>query len=243
MRTSPSGISNNGSNGNSFSPSKSSSTCSSPSPSSPVISTPSARKFMEEVWKDISLASLHERSNKTRSSTITTINTTTENPEFCGTSLQDFFTRPLNKDPAKRGASSGATDPSLAVETTFLYTPVPPPTTMLSLNSGSDFAYLESRDPIGPNSQSQWRASFTTPPFVYSLNSAFDVSGSSAAFPSCCKKRAQENDDNSCDRRHKRMIKNRESAARSRARKQEYFFLFSSFYPFLCLEHLKHSSG
>ncbi|KAB1204057.1 Protein FD [Morella rubra] len=175
MRTSPSGISNNGSNGNSFSPSKSSSTCSSPSPSSPVISTPSARKFMEEVWKDISLASLHERSNKTRSSTITTINTTTENPEFCGTSLQDFFTRPLNKDPAKRGASSGATDPSLAVETTFLYTPVPPPTTMLSLNSGSDFAYLESRDPIEPNSQSQWRASFTTPPFVYSLNSAFDA--------------------------------------------------------------------
>ncbi|OMP11790.1 hypothetical protein CCACVL1_00262, partial [Corchorus capsularis] len=39
-------------------------------------------------------------------------------------------------------------------------------------------------------------------------------------FPSFPKKRAQENNENSVDRRHKRMMKNRESAARSRAGKQ-----------------------
>lgn len=36
------------------------------------------------------------------------------------------------------------------------------------------------------------------------------------------KKRFPDSDENTGDRRHKRMIKNRESAARSRARKQAY---------------------
>lgn len=45
---------------------------------------------------------------------------------------------------------------------------------------------------------------------------------------STSKKRVTDHDENMGDRRYKRMIKNRESAARSRARKQECFFLLSS---------------
>ncbi|KAK3008524.1 hypothetical protein RJ639_013232 [Escallonia herrerae] len=52
---------------------------------------------------------------------------------------------------------------------------------------------------------------------VLSLNSADPSKKNSFA----CRKRAPENDDDD-DERHKRMIKNRESAARSRARKQAY---------------------
>ncbi|KAF5455738.1 hypothetical protein F2P56_025284 [Juglans regia] len=188
MGSSTGEINNNGRNGNTCSPSKSSSTCSCPfSASSPVLPTPPARKLMEEVWKDISLASLQDHSSNTLSST-----TTTQNPAFCATILQDFLARPLNKEPPTRGASSsGATELSLAVETTFLGSLAPTPATILSLNSGSDFPYPEIRTPVGVGSNPQLQ-------------------------------RAQENVEDSIDRRHKRMIKNRESAARSRSRKQAY---------------------
>lgn len=78
-----------------------------------------------------------------------------------------------------------------------------------------------------PNPQlqtTQTHATVTTSThsFVSSLHSPFNVLGSSSLLPSYSKKRAQENGDTSTDRRHKRMIKNRESAARSRARKQAY---------------------
>ncbi|KAF5455737.1 hypothetical protein F2P56_025284 [Juglans regia] len=221
MGSSTGEINNNGRNGNTCSPSKSSSTCSCPfSASSPVLPTPPARKLMEEVWKDISLASLQDHSSNTLSST-----TTTQNPAFCATILQDFLARPLNKEPPTRGASSsGATELSLAVETTFLGSLAPTPATILSLNSGSDFPYPEIRTPVGvgSNPQLQRHAGFTASSFVSSFNSPFEFSCSSSAFPSCCKKRAQENVEDSIDRRHKRMIKNRESAARSRSRKQAY---------------------
>ncbi|KAG2698288.1 hypothetical protein I3760_07G144300 [Carya illinoinensis] len=193
MGSSTGEINNNGRNGNSCPPSKSSSTCSCPSPfsaSSPVLPTPPARKFMEEVWKDISLASLQDHSSNTLSSTTTT---TTHNPAFCATiDLQDFLARPPNKEPPTRGASSsGATEPSLAVDTTFLGSLAPTPATILSLNSGSDFPYPEVRTPVGVGSNPQLQ-------------------------------RDQENVEDPIDRRHKRMIKNRGSAARSRARKQAY---------------------
>ncbi|KAK7310983.1 hypothetical protein RJT34_08812 [Clitoria ternatea] len=65
-----------------------------------------------------------------------------------------------------------------------------------------------------------------TPPTLLCLSSssAFQKqSCSSVSSESNCKKRGQQEDHH--DQRHKRMIKNRESALRSRARKQETLFL------------------
>lgn len=56
---------------------------------------------------------------------------------------------------------------------------------------------------------------------VSSFSSRFEALASTTGVPSFGQKRVQESDSSSGDRRHKRMIKNRESAARSRARKQE----------------------
>ncbi|KAI8013909.1 Protein FD [Camellia lanceoleosa] len=92
--------------------------------------------------------------------------------------------------------------------------PADAPATVLSLSSrsGCEFHYIESSDRIissHPQFKSQSNGGSGSPSLVYSI-------------PSFCKKRASENDDNSGDCRHKRMIKNRESAARSRSRKQAY---------------------
>ncbi|KAF5955905.1 hypothetical protein HYC85_008761 [Camellia sinensis] len=127
-----------------------------------------------------------------------------------------------------RNSDSGKASVSLLSSTT---TPTPPPSptaaaaafvclappadapaTVLSLSSrsGSDFHYIESSDRIissHPLFKSQSNGGSGSPSFVSSI-------------PSFCKKRASQNDDNSGDCRHKRMIKNRESAARSRSRKQ-----------------------
>ncbi|GLU19734.1 hypothetical protein SLE2022_359650 [Rubroshorea leprosula] len=166
--------------------SKSSSSSSSSSPS------PLMPKTMEEVWKDINLASLHDHSTNPRLQTI---------PHNSNFILQDFFARPFTKD-----------QPSSTHRESNLYgTPVPPPpATALSLNSGPGFDFLE-------NSRIQSNAISNLSVF----NCPFEAMASSASLASFGKKRVQESDNNSGDRRHKRMMKNRESAARSRARKQE----------------------
>ncbi|XWS20919.1 hypothetical protein CRYUN_Cryun30bG0010700 [Craigia yunnanensis] len=201
----------------SSSPSKSSSACSFPapcSPPSPIIPNLLEKKSMEEVWKDISLASLNDHPADT------VISTTTNNPTFPSMILQDFLARPLNKEPPRRSGVSN--DTSLAEETTIFSSLASIPGKILSLNSESDFQYIESGDPVRPNSAVNASAGVATPSFGSSHNSTVHGFGSSAVFPSFCEKRAQENNENSDDRRHKRMMKNRESAARSRARKQAY---------------------
>ncbi|KAK8710432.1 hypothetical protein V6N13_145756 [Hibiscus sabdariffa] len=115
---------------------------------------------MEEVWKDISLASLQDNSSIKALSV-------NPNPHTQYFIVQDFLARPFRKDPPANRASL-----------------LPPPPTVLSLNSAPGVDFID--------------------------KSGFD------------KKRVQEPDCASGDRRHKRMIKNRESAARSRARKQAY---------------------
>ncbi|XVE69689.1 hypothetical protein DITRI_Ditri10aG0011200 [Diplodiscus trichospermus] len=180
--------------------------CSPPSPANPDLL---AKQSMEEVWKDISLASLNDHP------TGTVFSTTSNNPNYTSVILQDFLARPLNKEPPRRSGVSS--DTSLSEEITLFSPLAPTPGTILCLNSGSDFQYMESGDPVTPSP-----AANACSTGVATHNSSFHVFGSPAVFPSFCKKRAQENNGNSDDRRYKRMMKNRESAARSRARKQAY---------------------
>ncbi|KAF9682163.1 hypothetical protein SADUNF_Sadunf05G0080100 [Salix dunnii] len=201
--------------------SKSSSTSSSPSIFSPSYNlqcrAQQKAETMEEVWKDISLASLHDHTSTDQELSMTSrlhniSHHHNNSPNFI---LQDFLARPFSKDPPTRMVS-------IIRDSTPFGSPVPPPATVLSLNSRPGFDFLEnSNHPQRPNSQLQSNpisniSSFTNP---------FEGLDSSPGLPSFCKKRSQESDGSSGDRRHKRMIKNRESAARSRARKQESPFL------------------
>ncbi|GLT91970.1 hypothetical protein SLE2022_098300 [Rubroshorea leprosula] len=156
---------------------------------------------MEEVWKAITLPSLPEQyPTSVGGDGITAFN----NHGLSNMILQDFLARPFNKDPPRRGTSS---------DTSLPPPPPPPPhpaATLLSLNSASDFQCIEIGDPGRQNPKFNGGA-----PYLEAL-------GSPTVSPSLYKKRAQHINDNFHDRRHKRMMKNRESAARSRARKQAY---------------------
>ncbi|KAJ6736871.1 CAMP-RESPONSE ELEMENT BINDING PROTEIN-RELATED [Salix viminalis] len=203
--------------------SKSSSTSSSPSifpPSNNLLCQAQQKaETMEEVWKDISLASLHdhtptdqELSMTSRLHSISHRHHHNTSPNFI---LQDFLARPFNKDPPTRMVS-------IIRDSTPFGSPLPPPATVLSLNSGPGFDFLDNSDhPQRPSSQLQSSPISN----ISSFTSPFEGLDSSPGLPSFCKKRSQESDGSSGDRRHKRMIKNRESAARSRARKQESPFL------------------
>ncbi|KAA8528773.1 hypothetical protein F0562_036128 [Nyssa sinensis] len=187
-----------------------SSTCSSPppfSPSSPIPTTPAiTRKSMEEVWKDITLSSLPHHPTTIIAAAATSAN----QHAFHGMILQDFLAHPSHKDPATRVDFDHVPSSARGGRATVFGSSVPPSATNLSLNLGSEFHYLQSTDPMRSNPQLQTHATVGTPSFV---------------IPTFSKKRAPENDHDSRDRRHKRMIKNRESAARSRARRQENLFL------------------
>ncbi|XP_058090805.1 protein FD-like isoform X2 [Magnolia sinica] len=207
----------------SSSSSKSSSTSSCPSPfsSTSLLPTPT-RKTMEEVWKDISLTSLHVR--PTREDGPKSSST------FKGMILQDFLARPFKEPSTNAVINSPGIDIGLFGSSSPA-APPPGPPTVLSLNSSPEFPYLDTlgfhnppRDSNHPiRSQSHQCYPNAAASFVTDTPKApFDAFGSSSGIPSFCKKRLPESEDNSGDRRHKRMIKNRESAARSRARKQAY---------------------
>lgn len=168
---------------------------------------------MEEVWKDISLASLSDHPVDS------ILSTRNKNPNFPSMILQDFLATPINKDPPTPRTSGVSSN-----DTSSAQGPAPfGPGTILSLKSGFGSACRcsESSDPMKPNLKVKARADVAAAPsFSSSQNSGFRGFGSPEAFPSFCKKRAPESNENSNDRRQKRMMKNRESAARSRARKQ-----------------------
>ncbi|XWS45587.1 hypothetical protein CRYUN_Cryun15aG0149200 [Craigia yunnanensis] len=185
--------------------SKSSSSSTSSSPSSSHLHNQTHRlQNMEEVWKDINLASLHDHSSREGLS----VNPNPHNPHFI---LQDFLARPFTEDPPTNSLSANG-------ETTLYGSPVPPPATVLSLNSAPRFDFLDNSDILRSNRRLQSSPISNLSTF----NCPFEAIASSSTLASIGKKRVQESDSSSGDRRHKRMIKNRESAARSRARKQAY---------------------
>ncbi|KAL5995697.1 hypothetical protein ACLOJK_025765 [Asimina triloba] len=215
------------------------------SSSSSLLQLPSqTRKTMEELWKDISLSSLHERPTR---SEILTVDVDHGPKSRATIGLQDFLARPFHHPPSSNdslllfGPSSSPSPPSR---------PLPVPTTALSLNSGPpEFPTLDalptfhtsSPPPPPPNSNnnnnnnSDYHHCFpnaASGSFSFMADtprtSAFDAFASSPpAFSSLCNKKrlGPDSQENSGDRRHKRMIKNRESAARSRARKQAWSLL------------------
>ncbi|KAH9693494.1 protein FD [Citrus sinensis] len=199
----------NNKNGISSSISKSSSSCS--SPSSP--GTPN-KKSMEEVWQDISLTSLQDHAN-------TAIPNTTGIPNTSAALIfQDFFARPFNKDPPITKASAAAHPSTAEPSNSSCFGNLAPHHggALLSLNSGSGFNYLENVPaPLAHHHQRPSHQLLQGFP-LNNCNSPFDDALAPAhVVSSICFKRPQEHEGHLTDRRHKRMMKNRESAARSRA--------------------------
>ncbi|GAA0166886.1 basic leucine zipper transcription factor [Lithospermum erythrorhizon] len=168
----------------------SSSSSSSASPFSPV---PNQRaKTMEEVWKDINLSSLQDHLTSKDDPRATS---------FCGMTFQDFLARPFRTDnPISAGSAPNSSMPSA---------------TMLTLNSAQEIHFLQHYDPLKHNpflqNQTIHQISQHQVPFDHPFVSA------SGSIPIGRKRFPESDHNNSSDRRHKKMIKNRESAARSRA--------------------------
>ncbi|KAG7544910.1 hypothetical protein ISN44_As12g004510 [Arabidopsis suecica] len=206
--------------------SSSSSSSSSTSSSSPLPSQDSqAQKrsliTMEEVWKDINLASIHHLNRHSphpqqnhEQPRFRSHNHQNQNPNSI---FQDFLNGSLNQEPAPTSLTTGsAPNGDSTTVTALCSSPFPPPATVLSLNSGAGFEFLDNQDPLVTSNSNLHNHNHLSN--VHSFNTPFE-----ALVPSTCfgKKRGQESNEGSGNRRHKRMIKNRESAARSRARKQE----------------------
>ncbi|XP_020599958.1 protein FD-like [Phalaenopsis equestris] len=169
----------------------------SPSSSSSAALTHTTPKTMEEVWKDINLSTLVQDSRPaTPSLSLEAPLSHKSTTSYRGMILQDFLAGAF-KDPPASSASGQ-----------LPHLPLPP--IVLSLNTSA----------------------FLQPGFDYSgfqpgpPASAAAACGSDDIMVSHYPSKKRIVDDPSCisgdGRRHKRMIKNRESAARSRARKQAY---------------------
>ncbi|KMT09328.1 hypothetical protein BVRB_6g134230 [Beta vulgaris subsp. vulgaris] len=184
--------------------SSSSSSSPSPSPFSPCFSLHQPNKTMEEVWKDITMNSLPN----TPIPHIHTIHHPTPTSHFKGMILQDF----LNASGA--GDSRINSIRSSSSSSSPLYSPPPPPPPP----PPTEFQFFDSeRFQIQRNSPVSNFIAFDN-----SLAASFGVAADDVVTGINKKRFCQGDEDASGDRRFKRMIKNRESAARSRARKQAY---------------------
>ncbi|XP_074573726.1 bZIP transcription factor 27-like [Curcuma longa] len=183
--------------------SSSSSRC---SPSSSVLPQTPKRRTMEELWKDISLnASPPPPLDYHRLQADSSLHS----PSMV---LQDFLAGPLNQPLYQPQAAAKELLP-------------PPLQTALSLNSGLEFQFLGEADQA--NTQSNSSSNNINGNVANGSFTSYDFSvgppSPAALFSFCSRKRSTtESHPGAADRHQKRMIKNRESAARSRARKQAY---------------------
>ncbi|URE00073.1 bZIP transcription factor [Musa troglodytarum] len=158
---------------------------------------------MEEVWKNITLNSLYQVRPMTPVDCYRHHHPTSS-PSLRGMILQDFPAGPLNRPLT--------ISPPAVEELPVPHPPAPPalPQTVISLNSGLEFQHHVA----DANSRSN----------ASNSNGQYSSAVSPTGLFSCCsnRKMLRESLAIGIDLKHKRMIKNRESAARSRARKQAY---------------------
>ncbi|XP_010490390.1 PREDICTED: bZIP transcription factor 27-like, partial [Camelina sativa] len=130
----------------SSSSSSSSTTLASASSTSSSLGQNKSQVTMEEVWKEFNLGSLHYHRQVNIGHEPMLKN---ENPN--NSIFQDFLNMPLNQQPPPQPPSSSSI-------VTALYgspLPLPPPATVLSLNSGVGFKFLDNTDSLvasNPNS-------------------------------------------------------------------------------------------
>ena len=192
-------------------------TLSKQAPPPPPLSSSSSNstRLMEEVWKDINLASLNDQNTRPMTS-----------GTFGGILFQDFLARPfsINDPPNIMSSSSSPCSASASAS------PTPHPLTALSLGSRPQFHF--DHHPLGakggvlvhqqPHHPDASKVPGGVSCFGANPSYPFETLACSSSLPCFGSKRFDEPADAiPGDRRNKRMIKNRESAARSRARKQE----------------------
>ncbi|GAB2224441.1 hypothetical protein Droror1_Dr00005201 [Drosera rotundifolia] len=198
--------------------SSSTSTISTLSSSSSTSSAP-APPAMDDVWKDITLSS----------SATTFPSNRNNNHNNNHIVLQDFLS---SANPALTSRVGGAAAVFYQNTQNHPAVVVPLPMTALSLNSGApDFCFLDDQTVGGDGVQHGRHNNLRDVP-VPNFDVGFEGFSPSGTFMGSFgrKRFSEEAEMGSGDRRHKRMIKNRESAARSRARKQERYI---SLYPFV----------
>ncbi|KAI3669368.1 hypothetical protein L6452_40602 [Arctium lappa] len=166
-------------------------------PSSTVNQIRNTTRTMEEVWKDINLSSTNHPVATTKA--------------YRGFIFQDFLAKPFStsNDTPTRISSPAYGFPS----------PPPPPTVvqppmLLNLNSGPDQMNFLAEDPTRNVCPLDVPFDQVLPSTNSSTGLLSNGIGGMWMLPAT--------DRTGGERRHKRMIKNRESAARSRARKQAY---------------------